>query len=144
MISKLLVAMFLMGLCVAIHAGGLSSAMRWARSQSSSLNVQQFWRMTWLFVRMAAWMILLHLLEIIVWAFYYFAIGAIRDPQSAFYFSTVTYTTTGYGDLVLPERWRLVGGVEALTGILMCGWSTGFFFAIVSRMYEARPSTVAS
>lgn len=58
------------------------------------------------------------------------------DLPSAFYFSAVTYTTTGYGDRVLPEEWRLVGGVEALTGILMCGWSTGFFFAVVSRMLE--------
>ena len=52
------------------------------------------------------------------------------------YFSAVTYTTTGYGDVVLPERWRLSSAVEALTGILMCGWSTGFFFAIVSRINQ--------
>jgi hypothetical protein len=51
----------------------------------------------------------------------------------------VTYTTTGYGDLVLPPEWRLFGAIEALTGILMCGWSTGFFFAIVSQMYSAQP-----
>jgi len=51
--------------------------------------------------------------------------GAMRDLASAFYFSAVTYTTTGYGDLVLPEEWRLVGGVEALTGILMCGHRPG-------------------
>jgi hypothetical protein len=57
------------------------------------------------------------------------------DLQSALYFSAVTYTTTGYGDLVLSKEWRLVGAVEALTGILMCGWSTGFFFAVVSRLY---------
>ena len=63
------------------------------------------------------------------------------DVQAALYFSAVTYTTTGYGDLVLPEEWRLLGGVEALTGILMCGWSTGFFFAVVSRMYHAAPQT---
>ncbi len=59
------------------------------------------------------------------------------DAHAAFYFSSVTYTTTGYGDLVLPEQWRLIGGIEALTGILMCGWSTGFFFAIVSSIMVA-------
>ena len=50
----------------------------------------------------------------------------------------------GYGDLVLPPEWRLVGAIEALTGILMCGWSTGFFFAIVSRLFDAGrpPSSV--
>jgi hypothetical protein len=57
--------------------------------------------------------------------------------QAAAYFSGVTYTTTGYGDLVLPESWRLVGAIEALTGVLMCGWSTGFFFLIVSRRFIA-------
>jgi hypothetical protein len=64
----------------------------------------------------------------------------MTDLPSALYFSAVTYTTTGYGDLVLPADWRLIGGVEALTGILMCGWSTGFFFAVVSRMME-RPQS---
>lgn len=57
---------------------------------------------------------------------------------SALYFSAVTYTTTGYGDLLLPTDWRLVGAVEALTGILMCGWTTGFFFAVVSRVLETK------
>ena len=81
-------------------------------------------------------MILFHLIEISVWAFLYFWTNSMADLPSAFYFSAVTYTTTGYGDLTLPEKWRLVGGVEALTGILMCGWSTGFFFAVVGRLHE--------
>ena len=57
--------------------------------------------------------------------------------QTALYFSAVTYTTTGYDDLILPKEWRLVGAVESLTGILMCGLSTGFFFAVLSRLYQA-------
>jgi len=65
------------------------------------------------------------------------------DFPSAAYFSAVTYTTTGYGDLVLPVSWRLVGAVEALTGILMCAWSTGFFLAIFGRMHDT-PSTRAT
>ena len=89
-------------------------------------------------------MIFLHLLEITVWAFFYFWKGAITDLQDAFYFSAVTYTTTGYGDLLLPDEWRLVGGIEALTGILMCGWSTGFFFAVVSRLYGRELGTFRS
>ena len=64
------------------------------------------------------------------------------DLASALYFSAVTYTTTGYGDhRCCRSEWRLVGAIEALTGILMCGWSTGFFFIVVSRMFStgARP-----
>ena len=90
-----------------------------------------------MFIRVAGWMILIHLIEITVWGLFYAVQRAMPDLPSALYFSAVTYTTTGYGDLVLPEEWRLVGGVEALTGILMCGWSTGFFFAVVNRMYQA-------
>jgi hypothetical protein len=52
----------------------------------------------------------------------------------------VTYTTTGYGDLVLPPEWRLVGGVEAITGILMCGLSTSFFFTVLLKMFEVSDS----
>jgi len=125
-----------MALCVAIHASGVTSALRWLRCQPSSSR--NFWHRTWLFILLAGWMILFHLIEIAVWALFYVSKGAMPDLHSALYFSAVTYTTTGYGDLVLPEAWRLVGAVEALTGILMCGLSTGFFFAVVSRSYESR------
>ena len=80
-----------------------------------------------------------HPIEITAWALVYAWGGAIAGVQAAAYFSAVTYTTTGYGDLLLPEDWRLVGAIEALTGILMCGWSTGFFFALASRMYRTEP-----
>jgi ion channel len=133
MVSKLLIAWGLMAVCVLIHAGGVTSAVRWVRRQRVSRN--NLWPWTWLFIRLAGWVISLHLAEVTAWAFTYAWSGAIPGLQSAWYFSAVTYSTTGYGDLVLPEDWRLVGAIEALTGILMCGWSTGFFFAVVSRMY---------
>ena len=123
-----------MALCVVIHAGGVAAALRWLRPQPDS--AQRFWPWTWLFIRVAGWIILFHLIEITIWGLFYTWKDAMADLPTALYFSAVTYTTTGYGDLVLPEEWRLVGGVEALTGILMCGWSTGFFFAVVSRMLE--------
>jgi hypothetical protein len=139
MLPKLISAWCLMAGCVAIHASAVASALRWLRRRP---NPQQaFWPWTWLFIQLAGWMILFHLFEISIWAFLYFGGNAITDLSSAFYFSVVTYTTTGYGDLTLPEPWRLVGGIEALTGILMCGWSTGFFFAVVSRVYESTQGT---
>lgn len=137
MITKLLIAGFLMALCVTVHAIGLMGALRWMQ-RSPALADPRFWPPTWLLIRIAGWLILLHLIEISLWALLYAWRQAMPDLQAAFYFSAVTYTTTGYGDLVLPEAWRLVGGIEALTGILMCGWSTGFFFAVVNRMYRSR------
>ena len=134
MITKLLIAWFLMAFCVTVHAIGVMVAFRWIR-RSPALDDPRFWPPTWLLIRIAGWIVLLHLVEISLWALVYEWRQAMPDLHAAFYFSAVTYTTTGYGDLVLPATWRLVGGIEALTGILMCGWSTGFFFAVVHRLY---------
>jgi hypothetical protein len=125
-----------MALCVVVHGAGIAAALRWLRRQRPALAVSSS---TGLFVRLAGWMVAVHLVEITVWGVYYAAQGAMPDLAAALYFSAVTYTTTGYGDLVLPARWRLVGAVEALTGILMCGWSTGFFVAVFSQVLDATP-----
>ena len=136
MLARLPIALTLMALCVAIHATGVSWALQRLRRHDTGLR---FGKITRLFVLVAAWIVLLHLAEISLWAVFYLWRDAMPDLPSALYFSAVTYTTTGYGDVVLSEGWRLLGAVEALTGILMCGWSTGFFFAVVNRVYQAAP-----
>jgi hypothetical protein len=133
-LRSLLSALCLMALCVVIHASGVAWAIRQVKRRVQ--KTPSFWHGVRLFILVAAWIVLLHLLEISVWGVFYVGEAAMADLPSSLYFSAVTYTTTGYGDLVLPPPWRLVGGVEALTGILMCGWSTGFFVTLVSRLYE--------
>ena len=125
-----------MALCVTVHAAGVGRALRWLPRHTNVSSA--YLRAVRLSITIAGWVIFLHVVEVVAWAIAYFAGGAMPDLASALYFSAVTYTTTGYGDLVLPQVWRLVGAIEALTGILMCGWSTGFFFAVVSRISEAR------
>jgi hypothetical protein len=134
MVSTLLTAWSLLALTVTIHAAGLSTMLR----RASRLPGARFWPMTRLLVRVAGWLLLLHLAEISVWALFYWWQRCLPDAESAFYFSGVTYTTLGYGDLVLPLEWRLLGPVEGLTGILMCGLSTGYFFAVVSKFLSLK------
>ena len=138
MVSRLLIAWSLTALCVIVHAMGMTALMRWEKNWIAQVKGRYTGYSIWLLVRTAGWIILLHLIAITVWALFYVWRDAFPDLVSALYFSAVTYTTTGYGDLVLPQEWRLVGGVEALTGILMCGWSAAVFFMVVSRMYGAR------
>jgi len=137
MITKLLIGWLFMGLCVAVHAIGTMGLLR-KIYRAPAMADPGFWVPTWVLVRIAGWIVLLHLIEISLWALLYWVGRAMPDIYAAFYFSAVTYTTTGYGDLTLPEPWRLIGGIEALTGILMCGWSTGFFFALVNRLANSR------
>ena len=89
-------------------------------------------RMIWLLV-------LRHLAEISIWGLFYLWRGCPPNAEAAFYFSGATYTTLGYGDVVLASPWRLLAPVEGLMGVLMCGLSTGFFFVIVSRLHQSRP-----
>ena len=62
-------------------------------------------------------------------------LGDLVEVGVRLYFSLVTYTTIGFGDVVVGPGWRMLAGIEGLTGILLVGWSTAFVFAVVSRMY---------
>ncbi len=138
MLVKLAIAFCLLALTVFIHAAGLTLVMR-RLSLSSTMDDSRFIRRTLLLIRLAAWVVAIHCVEIAVWALFYWWQKCLPDFESSLYFAIVTYTTVGYGDLVLPQGWRLLAGIEALTGILMCGWSTGFFFIFASRIYTPRP-----
>ena len=76
----------------------------------------------------------LHAVEIWAYAALYDLIGALPDFDTALYFSTSTYTTIGYGDVVLPRTWRVLGAIEGANGVILLGWSTAFFVTIVGRM----------
>ncbi len=108
--------------------------MRWLRERLHSTNGH--FSVIWLLILLAGWIVIFHLIEVMAWGLLYFFTKSVPEFESAMYFSAVTYTTTGYGDVLLPKPWRLVCAVESLVGILMCGWSTGFFFNAVSRIYD--------
>jgi Ion channel len=137
--SKMLAVMFiaavLVAISVAIHAVGLGVVLS-HMFKSHAAPPTQAWRITLLLVRVAWMLILVHTIEICVWALFYVWEGCMPNAESAFYFSGVTYTTIGYGDLVLTKPWRMLGPIEGLTGTLMCALSAGVFFAAVNRIYS--------
>jgi hypothetical protein len=137
MLLIILIACALVAVTVAVHAGGLAALLR-ALLRLHAQPPTRFWPTSWLLIRVTWVLIAIHVTEIAVWALFYLWAGCLPDAESAFYFSGVTYATVGYGDLVLPQPWRMLGPVEGLTGILMCGLSTGFFFAFLSRIYGAK------
>lgn len=140
MLSKLLITAVLVGVTVALHAAGFVLVVR-SMMKTAVVPPTRPWPIIWLLIRVAWFLILIHLTEITVWALFYLWKKCFPDFQSALYFSGVTYTTVGYGDLVLQEPWRLLGPVEALSGILMCGLSAALFFALLTRIYAWRPGT---
>ena len=137
MLSIILSACVLVALTMHIHASGIAVLLR-GLMKLEALPPTRVWAITRMLLGMIWWIILIHLAEISVWALFYLWRGCMPNAEAAFYFSGVTYTTIGYGDLVLTKPWRLLGPIEGLVGILMCGLSTGYFFAIVSYIHQSR------
>jgi hypothetical protein len=82
----------------------------------------------------ATGLFVLHAAEIWLYAGIYAVSGALGSFEEALYFSTSTYTTIGYGDVVLPPGWRVFGAIEGANGIILLGWSTAFFVSVVGRI----------
>jgi hypothetical protein len=132
-VAKLLIAWALMSACVMLHAVGTVLIMRGLIvPRLSSVRGNLF--ITWLVTVFVTCFATLHFIEIALWAFFYYGAVGIPDMETALYFSAVTYTTVGYGDIVLPSGWRLVAGAEALTGILMVGWTSALIFFVLIRV----------
>ena len=90
-------------------------------------------------IQTAIVLVALHALEIMIWAGVYKAlvpVGELANLETAVYFSFVTFTTLGYGDITLSDGWRLLSGIQALNGILLVGWSTALMFAVVQKSWQ--------
>lgn len=132
MVPAVVTAVLLVAVTVFVHAAGTSALLR-VMLRTHGFALAGFWAVVRMVVVLAASLVVIHLTEIAAWGVAYAWHGCFPDLETSIYFSGVTYTTVGYGELVLPKPWRVLAPVEALTGILMCGVSTGLFFAIVQR-----------
>jgi voltage-gated potassium channel Kch len=77
-------------------------------------------------------------LESMLWAGLYVMVGALATMSEALYFSLVTFTTLGYGDITLHEPWRMLAAFQAANGILMFGWTTAIIVAVAQRVFLHR------
>lgn len=76
----------------------------------------------------------LHSIEIWIYAFAYLALGEFRLMEPALYFSTVAFSTVGFGDIILSDDWRMLGAAESMNGFLLIGWSTAFLVSLTARV----------
>lgn len=133
MLMNITIAAALMVATTAIHAGGMVLAMSALRAHSSRDRLKHT-RVYWI-CGIVLLMFIVSLVEVLVWAVTYLLLNAIDGLEKAIYFSMVTFTTLGYGEIVLDERWRLLASSEAVNGIIMFGWTTAIVIAAVQRIY---------
>ena len=122
-------------LTTAIHTEGMLLTRQRFKGQALEAQPPLHRSRFYLVALVVIWMFMVSMLEVVVWAVTYLLIGAIEGVEPALYFSTVTFTTLGYGDVTLGERWRLLGAFQAANGIIMFGWTTAIVIAAVQRVY---------
>jgi Ion channel len=138
MLEQLLVGTCLISATVIIHAQGSLSAIPFLRRATEMVagSRRHAFRVGYTVV-VVLWLFALHTLEIWLWAAFYWLFTELPDFETALYFSISSYTTLGYGDIVLGPEWRILAALEAANGILLFGWSTTFLLTVVRRVWEA-------
>lgn len=113
---------------------GLAALMHWVRhALAGDAHRLGSLRSAVLVVRLTAAVIVLHGVLILFWASCYRRL-CFPSWESALYFSASSYATVGYGDVVLPSNWRMLGPLESIIGVLMCGISVSVLFATITRL----------
>ena len=130
------IALALLATCVIVQSVGMLLLIHWLARVRHILESPRTPSRVMLLPRLFVAIVLLHLIQIGLWASVFWQAGELPTLETAVYLSLATYTTIGFGDVVLGPGWRVLTGVEGLTGLLLVGWSTAFAFAVVNRMYE--------
>jgi len=135
MLLNIAIASVMMVLTTAIHAGGMILTVRLTLSRGANRRKRLHKSNIYRVAGIVLLMFMVSLAEVFLWAVIYILLKAIQGLESALYFSMVTFTTLGYGDMVLDERWRVLASFEAANGIIMFGWTTAIVMAVVHHVY---------
>lgn len=139
MLTEISVAAAIVAVCLLLHVAGLLLMAEWLLRHRSYLEQGgSRTRYALLMIFLFSGIMLLHLIETGLWATFYYTRALFKDFETSVYFSLTSYTTIGYGDVLLPQRWRLLGAIEGITGVLLSGISTAFFFAVMTAMFQIR------
>jgi len=135
-------AVLLLSVTLSLQCGGAAALILWIRSIPRESQEVRVFRCAALVMQTTVAVIILHGIVILLWASCYRWI-CFPSWESAFYFSASSYATVGYGDVLLPSKWRLLGPLESMVGMLMSGVSIGLLFAAVTHLVDgdsrARP-----
>lgn len=138
MLTEISVAVVIVFICVLLHVGGLTLMAEWLFNRRDYLEQGAKIRHSVIIVVLFSGVLVLHVSETVLWALFYYSRGLFETFETALYFSLGSYSTIGYGDVVLAHRWRLLGAIEGISGVLFCGISTAFMFAVINVMFRLR------
>ncbi len=135
--GQILIGSAMIALTMMIHIAGIIGLIACFKIWRTRIEGNRsYTAMTSILVITIVGIFIVHTVEIWIWAVLYRWLGEFESMERALYFSTVTFTTLGYGDITLQERWQLLSSLEAVNGIILFGVSTAFMFAAIRKLFE--------
>ena len=121
---------------IGLHAMIMMLLIRVAQIASERSKAQASQHLVLVMIPTVLVLMMTHTAEVLVWALGYLLVGAAPEGADRVYFAFVNYTTLGYGDVVPVARWRLLGPITAMNGVLLFGWSTAVIFEVLRRALD--------
>lgn len=137
MTGQLFIGSIIVSVTIALHAAFVAAAIRglsWIRSLL--VRPPGFVMKVVILIGSTLWLMASHSIGVWIWASLFVVLGAISQLEPAVYFSLVTFTTLGYGDITLSEQWRILAAVCAVNGLLLFGFSTALLVELMRQLQE--------
>ncbi len=140
--GNLIIGCLTMSVCLAVQCFVLSLLLNvLIRLERKHIIKTGFTRISFLLITVMLIMLAGNIFQMTLWAGLFFVLGEFRNFITAFYHSVVNFSTLGYGDLVMSEKRRLLGALEAVNGVLMFGLSTGFLYTVLNSILQREWNT---
>ncbi|TMJ52370.1 MAG: two pore domain potassium channel family protein [Alphaproteobacteria bacterium] len=133
MLVQLLVGSAVSALNIVVHAMVTIAAIRIARAAARRSTSSPPLYLAGVMIATSLVLMAAHTTEVFVWSVAYAIVNAAPDNANLVYFAFVNYTTLGYGDVTPLAKWRLLGPMTAMNGVLMFGWSTALIFEVLIK-----------
>ena len=140
MLVNIIIGVLVIGLTILIHGYGTIYWIKFIRKKYKKKTTKSLSkRIVWILIYSAIFLLSLNFVEAIIWGFTYYLLPGITEFESiekAIYFSLVTFTTLGYGDITINSANRMLAGFEAMNGVLLLGWTTAMMFSLLQLIVK--------
>ena len=140
MLVNIIIGVLVIGLTILIHGYGTIYWIKFIRKKYKKKTTKSLSkRIVWILIYSAIFLLSLNFIEAIIWGFTYYLLPGITEFESiekAIYFSLVTFTTLGYGDITINSANRMLAGFEAMNGVLLLGWTTAMMFSLLQLIVK--------
>jgi hypothetical protein len=138
MLINLLFGLPVMAVCLVLQAILIARVIAYYQGHERQVMGPGPWDGVGVLVAVMMLLVIGNMVQVVVWACLFFALGEFEAFSDATYHSGVNFASLGYGDIVMSEKYRLLGPIEAINGVLMIGVSTAVLMSTIQDILKKR------